>query len=56
MSKGPKSGHGFPSDFGFTGSSGRVSVRPHSRAPRKAYAMGGPVKARKGGVARKLKD
>lgn len=53
MSKGPQPGHSFPSDFGFTGSSGRISVRPHSRAPR-TYAMGGPVKASKGGSMRKI--
>lgn len=33
----------FPSDFGFTGSAGRVEVRAHSR---QKYAKGGRVKRR----------
>lgn len=40
----------FPRSFGFEGSAGRVSVRPHTR---KGYAKGGRVASPKGGLTLK---
>lgn len=40
--------HSFPSKFGFSGSAGKVSVRPHTRSAPQKFGAGGVAQLRRG--------